>query len=195
LDPPRPKQCVKCGAPIPFGKFCATHLAEARAENQQIMEQKRLAKGIDPAPVPVAPSPHEPPAHEVDMTVAMAKAQERAQAIVTPGETVEKAENHLAQAGPPRDTTRTVGINAGTLNQAGLNDVPPDPTPSLVLPAGAAQQVSVRRRGDDFLVSQGVMWLGELRGLAEEGKITREQAAEILQLTAELNYALAGILK
>jgi hypothetical protein len=64
-----------------------------------------------------------------------------------------------------------------------------------VLPAGAAQQVSVRRRGDDFLVSQGVMWLGELRGLAEEGKITREQAAEILQLTAELNYALAGILK
>jgi hypothetical protein len=65
----------------------------------------------------------------------------------------------------------------------------------LILPVAAAQQVSLRRRGDDFLIGQAVMWMGALTGLAEEGKVHRVLAAELLMKAAELTYALAALCK
>jgi hypothetical protein len=188
LDPQQAANCIECGAVIPFGKFCAAHLAAAREKNMEVHKAKLAERGEE---LPQAPPP-EPPAHEVDMTVAMAKAQERAHAIVTPGaEVPADTTNHLKQAGPAGPNMRTVGINAGQLSQAGLNEHLPEP---LVLPA-AAQDRRGLHRGGDFLLSQGIMWLGELRNMAEDGKIGPESAAEILQIAAELTYALAGVLK
>lgn len=184
LDPVRQAICVDCGTPIPFGKFCPTCMSKACAKNKEIMVARR-EKLDNEAQVPKTPNPYKPPSHEMDMTVAMAKAQERAQAIVTPGATVEPdTTDHLQKARPaPQDTTGTVENNDDS------------PGGGLVLPAGAAQQVGLRRRSDDFLVTQAMMWLAELRGLAEEGKISREVAVEALQATAELTYTLACLLK
>jgi hypothetical protein len=121
------------------------------------------------------------------MVAAMAHANERAQSIVTPGVTVDPPVDHLSKSGPATHTPP---------DEPAIQPAQAQPVDrTIIMPQAAAQQVRIQRRSDDFLVSQAVMWIGELRGLAEEGKVPRDVAAEVLQVTAELTYALAGILK
>jgi hypothetical protein len=192
LDPNQQTRCRECGVPIPFGAFCPAHLEAARTKNEEVMAKLRAERGIDPeAPIdPTIQKSHHAPGREIDMDAEYAAAQERAQAIVTPDAEIPPAHEHMPAA---QEQVKPV--------QAAQTHEPPPQQPaepigsSLVLPAAAADRVGLTRRSDDFLIGQAVMWLSELRTLAEDGKVRREAAAEILQLTAELTYALAGLLR
>ncbi len=189
VSPPQQQlTCAECGTPVPFGKFCPAHLQAAQTKNEEMMAKSLEQQGIDPEKAKVeANLARQAQAEPVDMTVAMAQAQERAKAIVTPGTSVPPdGTDHMAKSGP---------AGAEPLVQPATPAPQPQPQASLILPGAAQDRVGLGRRGDEFLIGQAVMWIGELRGLAEEGKVQRPLAAELLQLTAELTYALAGLVK
>jgi hypothetical protein len=173
LDPAQVTKCRECGVPIPFGNFCSKHFEEARAKNEEFMAKRRkdlgLVKSVDAADAE----------REVDMDALAAQERARAQAIMTPGLEIPRPVDHMAppQAVPPPKPADT-----------------PAPS-SLILPAAAQERVSLKRRSDDFLIGQAVGWIGELRNMAEEGKVPDHLAPELIRLTAELTYALAGLLK
>lgn len=192
LDPVQTFRCEECGVAIPFGKFCPEHLQAARQQNEEFMARRRQDLGIDPNAQEHGLAKSHAPERELDMDALAAQERARAQAIVTPGQQVPQPVDHMAPT-PLRDRTRTVGVNAGMLSQAGENDVPEKS--NLILPATTQERIGLKRRGDEFLIGQAVMWMNELRGLAEEGKVNRELAAELLQICAELTYALAGLLR
>lgn len=182
LDPAQATRCRECGVPILFGNFCPQHFNEAREKNEEFMAQRRKELGIDPD-VPVDPDlvKSAPAAErEIDMDALAAKERARAQAIMTPGQEIPKPVDHMAAPPEPAKPPQQAA---------------PPASNSLILPASAQERSVLKRRSDDFLIGQAVGWIGELRTMAEEGKVPAHLAGELLQLTAELTYALAGLLK
>lgn len=191
LDPQQSMRCAECGVAIPFGKFCPQHLAAAQTKNEEMFAKSLEAQGIDPEQAKAeALAARQQQKEPVDMTVAMAQAQERAAAIVTPGQSIPPPDtDHLQKSGPAGAEPPQAPPQVQPASPA------PRPRANLVLPAADQERVSITRRSDEFLIGQAVGWVAELRTMAEEGKVPKHLAPELLQLTAELTYALAGLVK
>ncbi|MBT8430111.1 MAG: hypothetical protein KJN79_09395 [Gammaproteobacteria bacterium] len=187
LDPIRQTSCRDCGTPIPFGKFCPQHLNAAREKNEGVMQAYRQEHGIDPGQpmdkslvIPGTTSPE----RTIDMDAMAAAELERAKAITTPGVELPPPVNHMA---PFPEQARPA--------QAPHPHEPPPQQPEAPLSVIAAAQVGrsgIRRSDDGFLVRQGLMWLGELRTMAEDGKISPAERTDTVRLAAELIYALSA---
>lgn len=167
LDPMRGSTCCKCGTPIPFGKFCQHHLAEARQQNAQLAQQRQAQA----QPTEQSLAPADPPRAEVDFDALAAQEYERVRAIMTSGEEIPKSVDHLSKS----------------LSGPGAAPAQPALTVVQAIPQGAQSQ------GLDALIfNQGMNWLDALRAFAEEKGVSDAQRREITKAIAELLHAMAS---